>query len=168
MPGNIVSDIGPQFSSDAFWQFATQYDFVQDGEVEKAVRTVKALLRKNEDPYPALLAYRCTPLKNVFFPSELLMGRRLLTKVPAMPSVLEPNVQDTDRQRVQLKEDEYRSKQQIYHDKRHQTHALPPLPSGQQIWARDQKGGCQGIGAAQQPRPYLVKTDMSTPASYTL
>ena len=44
------------------------------------------------------------------------MGRRLRTKVPVMPSVLKPNVQDTDRQRVQLREDEYRSKQQIYLD----------------------------------------------------
>ena len=64
----------------------------------RAVRTVKALLRKNEDQYPALLAYRSTPLQNGFSPSELLMGRRLRTEVPAMPSILKPNVQDTDRQ----------------------------------------------------------------------
>ena len=127
IPHIIVLDNGPQFSSDAFHLFTTEYDFVHvtslpkypkaNGEVERSVRTVKALLRKNEDPYPALLAYRSTPLQNGFSPSELLMGRRLRTKVPAMPSVLKPNVQDTDRQRVQLREDKYRSKQQIYHDK---------------------------------------------------
>ena len=90
------------------------------------------------------------------------MGRRLRTNVPAMPNILKPNVQDTDRQTVQLKEDAYRSRQQIYHDKRHQAHTLPPLPSGQQVWVRDQNQEGQVIGAAQQPRSYLVQTDMST------
>ena len=87
IPDIIVSDNGPQISSDAFRLFTTEYDFIHvtsspkypraNGEVERAVRTVKALLRKNEDPYPALLAYRSTPLQNGFSPSELLMGRRL-------------------------------------------------------------------------------------------
>ena len=144
IPDIIVSDNGPQFSSDAFRLFTTEYDFVHvtslpkypkaNGEVERAVHSVKALLRKNEDPYPALLAYRSTPLQNGFSPSELLMGRRLQTKVLVMPSVLKPNVQDTDRQRVQLREDEYRSKQQIYHAKRHQACALPSLTTGEQVW----------------------------------
>ena len=123
---------------------------------------VKALLRKNEDPYPALLAYRSTPLQNGFSPSELLMGRRLRTKVPVMPSVLKPNGQDTDRQRVQLREDEYRSKEQIYHDKRHQARALPSLTTGEQVWVRDQNREGQILGATKQPRSYLVRTEMSS------
>jgi len=79
-PDIIVADNGPQFSSDAFRLFATEYDFVHvtsspkypraNGEVERAVRTVKALRRKNEDPYPALLAYRSTPLQNGFYPAS--------------------------------------------------------------------------------------------------
>ena len=172
IPDIIVSDNGPQFTSDAFRLFTTEYDFVHvtsspkypraNGEVERAVRTVKALLRKNEDPYPALVAYRSTPLQNGFSPSELLMGRRLRTKVPVMPSVLKPNVQDTDRQRVQLREDEYRSKQQIYHDKRHQARALPSLTTGEQVWVREQNREGQILGATKQPRSYLVRTEMST------
>jgi len=90
------------------------------------------------------------------------MGRRLRTKVPAMSSILKPNVQDTDRERVQLREDEYRSKQQVYHDKRHQARALPPLTTGEQVWVRDQNREGQIIGATKLPRSYLVKTDMST------
>ena len=124
------------------------------GKSKRAVRMVKALLRKNEDPYPALLAYRSTPLQNGFSPSELLMGRRLRTKVPTMPSILKPNVQDTDRQRVQLREDEYKSKQQIYHDKRHPARALPSLTTGQQVWVRDQNREGQILGATKQPRSY--------------
>jgi len=133
-----------------------------NGEVERAVRTVKALLRKNQDPYPALLAYRSTPLQNGFSPSELLTGCRLRTKVPATPSDLKPNVQDTDWQRVQLREDEYRSKQQIYHDKQHQARALPPLTTGEQVWVHNQNREAQIIGATKLPSSYLVKTDMST------
>ena len=79
-----------------------------------------------------------------------------------MPSILKPNVQDTDRQRVQLREDENRSKQQINHDKRHQAHSLPPLSPGEQVWVRDQSQEGQIIGAEKQPRSYLVKTEMST------
>ena len=55
------------------------------------------------------------------------MGRHLRNKFPAMSSVHKPNVQDTDRQRVQVREDEYRSKQQINHAKQHQARALPSL-----------------------------------------
>ena len=85
IPDIIVSDNGPQFSSDAFRLFTTEYDFMTsspkypraNGEVKRAVSTVKALLCKNEHPYPALLAYRSTPLQNGFSPSELLMGCRL-------------------------------------------------------------------------------------------
>ena len=87
------------------------------------------------------------------------MGRRLRTKVPAMPSVLEPNVQDTDRRRVQLREDEYRSKQQTNHDEQHQAHALLPLATGEQVWVRDQNR--ESDPGIKQPRSYLVKTDMS-------
>ena len=92
------------------------------GEVQRAVRTVRSLLSKNQDPYPSLLAYRSQPLQNGFSPSELLMGRRLRTKVPLIPTILKPNVHDTDWQRVQEKDDEYRSKQQINHNKRYRAH----------------------------------------------
>ena len=162
IPDIIISDNGPQFSSDAFGLFATDYDFVHvtnspkypraNGVVERAVRPVTALLRKNEGPYPALLAYRSARLQNGLSPSRLLIGRRLRTKVPAVPSVLKRNVQDTDRERVQMREDEYRSKQQNFHDKRHRAQVLPPLTMGEQVWVRDQNREGQIIGTAKQSR----------------
>ena len=80
IPDIIISDNGPQFSSDAFRLFATDYDFVHvtsspkyprtNGEVERAVRTVTALLRKSEDPYPALLVYRSDLCKMGYHPAS--------------------------------------------------------------------------------------------------
>ena len=116
-----------------------------NGDCWKAFRTVKALLLKNKDPYSALLAYRSTPLRNGFSPSELLIGHRLRTQVPAVPSVLKLNVQDTDRERVQLREDEYRSKKQIYHDKWHQARALLSLTTGEHVWVRARTGKVRSL-----------------------
>ena len=64
IPQEIVSDNGPQYSSREFTQFAKDYGFVHNtsspkypqsnGEAKRGVRTVKALLKKTEDPYFSL------------------------------------------------------------------------------------------------------------------
>ena len=47
-----------------------------NGEVERAVQTVKKLWRKNDDKHLALLDYRTTPLPDIdLSPAQLLMGR---------------------------------------------------------------------------------------------
>ena len=53
-----------------------------NGMIERHVGTIKDMLKKADDPYLALLAYRTTPLHNGFSPAELLMGRKLQTAVP--------------------------------------------------------------------------------------
>ena len=168
IPDLIVSDNGPQFSSEEFRQFASDYDFVHvtssprypraNGEAERAVRTVKALLRKNEDQYLALLAYRSTPLQNGLSPSELLMGRRLRTKLPVIPQVLKPNVKEGVRNRVQSREDKYRSCQKTTHDNRHKAKSLPSLSVGERVWVRDQKREGQIVSVAEEPRSNHVQT----------
>lgn len=96
IPELVISDNGPQFASHAFQNFAKEFGFTHttssprypqaNGEAERAVQTVKNLLRKATDPYVALLLYRATPLQNGFAPSELLMGRKLNTKLPSLRS----------------------------------------------------------------------------------
>lgn len=89
IPEVVMTDNGPPFSSTSSKEFAREYHFhhatcsayypQSNGEAERAVETVKALLRQNEDPYLALLAYRSTPIKRGYSPTELLMSRRLRT-----------------------------------------------------------------------------------------
>ena len=71
VPETLVSDNGPQFSSKEFVLFAKDYGFSHvtsspgyasgNGEVERAVRTIKELLYAAKDPYSAPLNYRSTP-----------------------------------------------------------------------------------------------------------
>ena len=90
-----------QFSSTSFAKFAEDYGFTHiltnprylqaNGEVECAVQTVKNLLKKTSDPYKALIAYRATPLESGLSLAELLMGRKIRTRIPTSPSNLKPS-----------------------------------------------------------------------------
>lgn len=93
IPETPVTDNGLQLASCEFAVYARDYDFEHvtssprypqsNGEAEQAFRTVKQMLKKNQDPQRALLAYRSTPLSQGISPAELLMGRRIRSTVPA-------------------------------------------------------------------------------------
>ena len=86
IPAKVFTDNGPQFSANLFSSFSKSYGFTHktssprypqsNGEAERAVRTVKNILTKRDDPYLGLLAYRTTPLENSYSPAELLMGQK--------------------------------------------------------------------------------------------
>ena len=95
----VVTDNGPQYASDTFRRFATAWGFLHassprfpqsNGESERAVKTLKCLLAKCDNPYDTLVAYRSTPLNNGYSPAEPLMGRKLRTPIPLIPASLEP------------------------------------------------------------------------------
>lgn len=94
IPDTLVSEYGPQYSSSVCQTFSKDYGFRHqtssphypqgNGEAERAVQTVKRLIRNATDPYLALLAYRATPLNNGSSTAELLMGEnfgRLCRKI---------------------------------------------------------------------------------------
>ena len=104
IPDVIISDNGPQFASTEFRNFAADFSFMHttnsahypesNGEAERAVQTVKNLLKKSKDPYNALLLYKASLLHNGKPPSEFLMGRKLKTKIPTVPFNLLPKIPD--------------------------------------------------------------------------
>ena len=54
---------------------------------------MKALLKKGDEPYLALLAYRSTPLSNGCLPAELLMNRKFRMNVASSREAQKPHVQ---------------------------------------------------------------------------
>ena len=77
-------------------------------KVERELRTAKTILKKNQDPYLALLLYNSTPLQNNMSPSQLLMGQRLKIRLPVDPVTLKPKDLTSKLATVASKEDSCR------------------------------------------------------------
>ena len=107
IPELLTSDNGPQYASEEFRKFAGAYSFQHvtssplypqfNGAAERAVQTIKSIMKKEDDPYLGLLAYRSSPIGNGVSPGELLMGRKLRSTVPAHTNVLQPKLPKVER-----------------------------------------------------------------------
>ena len=98
IPKMVVSDCGPQFTSDCFQSFCKSWCIKhvtsspghqrENGRAEAAVKSAKYMLRKtaseNTDQYLALLEMRNTPRQDVnCSPAELVFGRHVRSIIPA-------------------------------------------------------------------------------------
>lgn len=155
-----------QFVSSLFKEFASDYGFIHhtssprypkaNGEAERAVKTIKSLLKNADDPYLAFLAYRATPLRNGYSPSELLMNRKLRTTVPMILTQMQPSVPDYEM--LQQRENVSWDRQKMNFDQRHKARPLKQLETGQRVWISD-----MGIeGTVKAPRSYLITTAQGT------
>ena len=100
----VVSNNGSQFDCNSFRKFSKEYQFrhitstlyypKSNGEAERRVKTVKALLKKDDEPCLALLTYRSTPLSSRYSPAELLMNRKFRTNVPSSSEAWKLHVLD--------------------------------------------------------------------------
>ncbi len=172
IPDLVISDNGPQFASQEFKQFSEQYNFqhitsspkypAANGEAERSVRTIKEILKKNKDPYLALLSYRTTPLQNGLSPSELLMGRKLRTLLPIIPSKLSQGITNNQSKEVEEKEKVYREKQAENFNIRHKTTLLPQLKKGENVWVRDLDREGVVESKSDSPRSYNIETPQGT------
>lgn len=170
IPEVLMSDNGPQFSGQTFSDFAEAYGFKHitssprfpqsNGEAERAVQTVKNLLKKATDPYLALLAYRATPLQNGYSPAELLMGRRLRTTLPTLPSQLDPTLPDSAK--LAQKEREKRMLDIANYNRRHRAKPLCNLSPGEHVWVTDAKTPGTVIQSHSTPRSYTVDLPQGT------
>lgn len=157
LPIEVCSDNGPQFSSSDFKAFALKYDFrhvtssphfpSSNGLAEKGVQIVKRIMKKSEhaqeDYRLGLLNYRSSPLEDDGrSPSELLMGRRIRSRLPDFTGPA-PNA--------------VHKKQQSSRGRR----PLQPLPPGKVVRLREKnswetKAKVQDLVA---PRSYQVITE---------
>ena len=163
IPEEVVTDNGPQYASQAYSEFAETYQFKHitsspyfaqsNGEAERAVGTVKSLLKKSSDPHLALLAYRSTPLSNGHSPSELLMCRTLRTTVPTTRHQRRPKLPDVEL--LRKKEDSLKRRQKENFDKHHGVRELEPLDPGDEVWISNR--GSKGVVEGEvQERSYEV------------
>jgi len=143
-PDVVISDNGPQYSSEEFAKFSMSWDFEHrtsspgnskaNGKAESAVKIAKNIIKKaikaGEDVYLALLDYRNTPTQAMeTSPAQRSLGRRTRTLIPTTESLLKPNFIDgkaakTDIKRKQLLQQKYFNRK---------AKDLPPLQEGDQV-----------------------------------
>lgn len=107
IPNTVVSDNGPQYSSQEFQRFSQLWEFdhktsspgypQSNGKAESAVKTAKRLLHKakasGQDPYLALLDHRNTPSQGLeSSPAQRLLNHRTRSLLPAKNNLLQPKV----------------------------------------------------------------------------
>ena len=141
VPETVVSDNGTQFSSAEFRTFADWWNFSHvtssphypqsNGAVERAVKTVKEILRQ-DDIFLALLSYCSTPIPDLgASPAELAMGRKLRTTMPSLPSTLQPRV--ISHKEVRERDAGMKRRQKEDYDRRHRMQPLPELSPGDPV-----------------------------------
>ena len=173
IPEVVRSDNGPQYSSQEFQTFAKSYGFQlitsspryaqSNGQAERMVKTVKQMLKQSTHPYLALLNYRATPLPWCKrSPAELLMGRRIRTRVPRLKEQLVPSWPYLEEFRKQ--NDKFKAKQKRDYDKRHRVKDLDSLPNETNVWITSDGERSEGtvLGPDDSPRSYLVSTSTGT------
>lgn len=175
IPKKLITDNGLQFMSEEFKQFAKHWEFQHttsspyyarsNGFAERNVQTVKRLLEKAKhdktDPYLALLNFRNTPISGEeYSPAQLLMGRRLNTRLPVYNKLLKPknpSTRNIENRRIS-KINKSKQKYDMH------TKELRPLHPDEQVRIREQPGNtgrwirARVVNSAPQPRSYWVRT----------
>lgn len=170
IPDTVRTDNGRQFNCSEFRTFAKNYGFKwtnsspeyqqANGEAENTVKLLKNILRKCDDPYLGLLAYRNTPLSCGLSPAELLYGRKLKDRVPTMNYKLLPK--EVNHQIIREKMLEEKSTQKKNYDRRHRVKDREGPKIGDTVWIINMKQ--KGIikRKAEEPRSFWIETNKQT------
>ena len=170
IPAKVMSDNGPQFSSEEYKNFSKTWNFTHvtsspnfpqsNGFAERMVQTAKKLLKKCEedgtDPYLAILEYRNTPISSdLGSPAQLLQSRRLRSVIPTAEKLLKPEIQVKVRRK--LENQQFRTRSWYNRNKKN----LTRLRRGDKI--RFQKNPSEHfrrgeiVEDADKPRSYIIK-----------
>ena len=131
-----------------------------NGQAEIYVKIVKGILNKakaeHKDPYLSILQYRNTPIDNLGSPAQLLMNRRLRSKLPVTLKHLKPKV--ISQKIVHEKLTQKQEKQKYFYDKSKRN--LNELKPGDTIRVQSEKKWEPGVVVqkADTPRSYHVQT----------
>ncbi|XP_046812674.1 uncharacterized protein K02A2.6-like [Lucilia cuprina] len=173
IPAILVSDNGPPFSSSCFKTFCNDWgiEFVtsspylarSNGLAERTIQTVKNILYKcqysGSDPYIAFLQYRTTPKNNLPSPSEILMSRKLRTKMPTHSDDLKPKILDSKNLEKHLRKREDKSSK--YYNKG--SVDLKPVEIGEKIYFKKNLDSLwfpgKIIAKCKEPRSFLIRDE---------
>ena len=165
----LYTDNGTNYASAEFREFVKSYGFKHvthsphhhsgNGLAERAVQTVKNLLKKSKDPYKAMLDYRNTIIDDIgLSPAQMFLGRRLKTNLPTTSPLLKPDNADVVKQKLQNRQ----NKQKEHHDKTTSKVPLKPFKVGDEaVMRHDNKEQWRHVTIKKQhetPRSYVVET----------
>ena len=142
IPDTVISDNGPQFSSEEFQHFSKRWGFKHitssprhsqsNGMSESAVKTARRLVKRallaHEDAYLSLLDLRNTPTQGMTTsPAERMLNRRTKTVLPTSQKLLQPKLNHSVPQEKGMIKD-----RQIQYCNA-KAKDLPPLSTGQVV-----------------------------------
>ena len=178
VPSVVISDNGPQFSSEAFEKFSHEWEFEHrcsspghqqaNGMAESAVKMAKQLIRKavdsGRDPQLAILDYRNTPSQDYgTSPAQRMFGRRTRTLLPMCENLLKPQSTNIESD---IKTKNLRNKRSSwYYNKKSKnleclsegdTVRMKPLVAGKKKWTKGI------VNQRLDERSYEVATDTGT------
>lgn len=155
IPFTLRSDSGPQFRSEEFKEFCSEFDIdhvvssahypVSNGHAESAVKAMKDLIKKNWRPSgvldqsgfdKAILEWRNTPRDDGLSPAEWLFGRGLRTLLPVHPESLK-RLDDFRLLKAESRRAEKAENKKIYYDS--SSKSLPTLKIGTHVRIQDPK-----------------------------
>ena len=170
IPEKVISDNGSQYSSQEFASFAKTWGFShsttnpykpqENGMAERAVQTVKGLLRLDE-PELGLLNYRATPHSATgVSPAVALMGRQIQTRLPILASQLKPVIPNDKA--IRMSDERAKENYKRNYDTRHGARELPSLYPGDHVLiktAKDRQWSqpAEITNSLQDNRSYLVE-----------
>uniref|UniRef100_H2ZWE5 Integrase catalytic domain-containing protein n=1 Tax=Latimeria chalumnae TaxID=7897 RepID=H2ZWE5_LATCH len=167
----IKTDNGLQFSSQEFQKFMKTWEIEHvtvsprypqaNGLAEKA-KTAKRLLEKSRaegnNPYLSILEYRNTPIGYCGSSAQMLMNRRLKSKLPCIEKLLMPKMHKMPVE-IQKEITCSRQSQKLQYDKA--AKELPELVTGEQVHIQNNINKCWNLATVVRlvstPRSYWVK-----------
>ena len=168
IPETLVTDNGTNYSSELFREFAENWGINHvtvsprypkaNGLAEKYCGIAKKLMRKalemKADPHIAIMNYRDTPIVDGKSPAELLMGRKIRTRIPVCERRLKTLLHSDNLQKERVNRSRTQARQYNKTAK-----PLSNLQTGDKVVMRHNEQWIKGtIVGKSTPRSYEIQT----------